>query len=128
MTCRYCDHPDKACYAQEEAEHCADMADQREVERILAMSPEELREDFIARGEDPDEVIAEMDRSIRLAVLQAAAERAIAWHEDHDKALSKQPPNNDIRWRRMEHQEQARELRTAVAFMRRPALKLEGAK
>lgn len=120
MTCRYCEHPDKACHAIEESEHCPDMADQKEVERILAMSPEELREDFIARGEDPDKAVSEMDRAMKMAVLHVAAERAIIWHDAQDKALSKQPPGGDRQWRRNEHQQQARELRTAIAFMRRP--------
>lgn len=51
-----------------------------------------------------------------IARLRAALEAAAIWHEDQDKAISKQPSANtgDNGWRRMEHQEQRDNLRAAL--------------
>ena len=44
-------------------------------------------------------------------------EQAAIWHDDQDKAISKQPNANvgDNGWRRLQHQEQASSLRSALA-------------
>ena len=42
-------------------------------------------------------------------------EQAALWHDSEDKALSKQPPSGDRGWRRMQHQEQAANLRALLA-------------
>lgn len=49
--------------------------------------------------------------------LREALEAAKVWHEAEDKALSKQPPSsgpNGNGWARLQHQEQIRELETAL--------------
>ncbi|MDR6511430.1 nicotinamide riboside kinase [Novosphingobium capsulatum] len=48
--------------------------------------------------------------------LREALESAAIWHEDQDKAISKQPNANtgDNGWRRMEHQAQRDEIRQAL--------------
>lgn len=46
------------------------------VERILAMSPEELRAEVIARGEDPDERAEVVKRAIDRAKAQVTAMKA----------------------------------------------------
>ena len=52
--------------------------------------------------------------------LVEALRAELAWHEDHDKAISKQPNANtgDNGWRRMEHQERIRAVTTALAAHR----------
>lgn len=42
--------------------------DEIETRRILALSDGELRAEYVARGEDPDEAIARVDRAIDAAV------------------------------------------------------------
>lgn len=48
--------------------------------------------------------------------LEEALRVAVAWHEDQDKAISKQPNANagDNGWRRHQHQEQIDEMRAAL--------------
>lgn len=48
--------------------------------------------------------------------LVEALEAERTWHEDHDKAISKQPNANtgDNGWRRMEHQERIAEIDAAL--------------
>lgn len=46
------------------------------VERILAMSPEELRADVIARGEDPDRLAEVARQAFERAKAQVAAMKA----------------------------------------------------
>ena len=46
------------------------------VERILAMSPEELRADTIARGEDPDRLAEVARQAFERALAQVAAMKA----------------------------------------------------
>lgn len=48
--------------------------------------------------------------------LVEALEAERTWHEDHDKAISKQPNANtgDNGWRRMEHQERIAEITAAL--------------
>ncbi|MGE8129067.1 hypothetical protein ACQKQD_19000 [Methylobacterium sp. NPDC080182] len=46
------------------------------VERILAMSPEELRADIIARGEDPDRLVDVARQAFERAKAQVAAMKA----------------------------------------------------
>ena len=48
-----------------------------------------------------------------------ALRQALAWHENQDKAISKQPRANegDNGWRRHQHQEQAEMIRAALASM-----------
>ena len=53
-----------------------------------------------------------------LAEALEALDRQRVWHEGHDKTLSKQPPNTDVRWRRLEHQEQAEDARAAADKIR----------
>jgi hypothetical protein len=46
------------------------------VERILAMSPEELHSDIIARGEDPDKLAEVAKQAFEQAKAQVAAMKA----------------------------------------------------
>jgi formylglycine-generating enzyme required for sulfatase activity len=50
------------------------------------------------------------------AVAREALEQAAIWHEQQDKAISKQPNANvgDNGWRRLQHQEQRDILRAAL--------------
>ncbi|WP_296222830.1 hypothetical protein, partial [uncultured Sphingomonas sp.] len=52
--------------------------------------------------------------------LRAALEVAAIWHEAQEKALSKQPPEPEKGWRRLEHQEQVATLRAALAAAPQP--------
>ena len=54
--------------------------------------------------------------------LRAALEVAAIWHEAQEKALSKQPPEPEKGWRRLEHQEQVATLRAALAAAPQPAV------
>jgi len=58
-----------------------------------------------------------------LRSLHSALQDAVIWHQNADKALSKQPPSADGQWRRMEHQEQASNL---AALATQPATSQEG--
>lgn len=51
---------------------------------------------------------------LRITQLTAALEDALAWHEAAGKALSKQPPSDDSRWRRHQHQEQRDTIRAIL--------------
>jgi len=64
----------------------------------------------------PDQIAAQIAEAVKAEreELCAALEEAAVWHEEHDKALSKQPQNADILWRRMNHQEQRDDLRAAI--------------
>lgn len=57
------------------------------------------------------------DKAMAQAV--EALRQALAWHEDQDKAISKQPRANegDNGWRRHQHQEQAEMIRAVLAAM-----------
>ncbi len=46
------------------------------VERILAMSPEELRAEVIASGEDPDQLVEMSKQALERAKAQVAAMKA----------------------------------------------------
>lgn len=46
------------------------------VERILAMTPEELRAEVIASGEDPDKLVEQSRQALERAVAQVAAMKA----------------------------------------------------
>jgi len=46
--------------------------------------------------------------------LRGALGDAADWHESRDKALSKQPPEADRGWRRMEHQEERDRIRATL--------------
>ena len=59
-------------------------------------------------------IVAAMNSLDALLECAEALEAMLVWHEERDKALSKQPPNTDVNWRRMEHREQIDKARAAL--------------
>jgi hypothetical protein len=59
-------------------------------------------------------IVAAMNSLDALLECAEALEAHLVWHEERDKALSKQPPNTDVNWRRMEHREQIDKARLAL--------------
>ena len=83
------------------------------VERLANTTMDISLEDWSQVSNDILAAISSMLDKVLLA--RDALEAAIVWHEAADKAISKQPPTADGRWRRMEHQEQVTALREALA-------------
>ena len=46
--------------------------------------------------------------------MREALTLSLAWHEEHEKSLSKQPPGGSRDWQRMKHQEEIARLRSAL--------------
>lgn len=64
-----------------------------------------------------------LDTETVLSLIAAARERdalreqmsvSLAWHEEREKGLSKQPPGGSRDWQRMEHQEEIARIRQAL--------------
>ena len=83
----------------------------REVEAPVASGDQSTRRGKMTVLDFKRGIIA---REVEITRLRNALEDALAWHEEEDKALSKQPPGGDRPWRRMRHGEQMDLLRHAL--------------
>lgn len=65
---------------------------------------------------ETDEIVERALAALRaeLAAVREALALAGIWHEEQEKALSKQPPSGAITWRRLGHREQSDAIRAAL--------------